>query len=244
MDLPAAESIPWLTAEDLVREGFRRSRVVMINEAHNGEKRCIRTRTVGRRILPAAWESGARLLLMEALGPPGGPPEGTASPYLGQPEMALFMESARQLGFTLGGYEAELDRAPVELLRDTTAMPFTNWRERRQAENLIAQLHAAPANAGVLVWTGNSHLRRAPHDDWSPMGWWYERLGGTPAFTIDQTITVDFGEPGNALSQVLMDKYAEVLAARGGEVGAVLDAPLRERLGTDAILLSTENRLE
>jgi hypothetical protein len=244
MDMPAPDTVAWLTAEDLVREGFLRSRVVMMNEAHNGEKRCIRTRTVGRRILPAAWESGARVLLMEALGPPGGPPEGTASPYLEQPEMALFLDSARQLGFTLGGYEAELDRAPVELLRDTTALPFTNWRERRQAENLIAQLHAAPAQAGVLVWAGNSHLRRAPLDEWSPMGWWYERLGGTPAFTIDQTITVDFGEPGNALSQVLMDKYGEVLASRGGEVGVVLDARLRASLGADAVLLSTDNRLE
>jgi hypothetical protein len=244
MDMPAPDSVAWLTAEDLVREGFLRSRVVMMNEAHNGEKRCIRTRTVGRRILPGAWESGARVLLMEALGPPGGPPAGTASPYLEQPEMALFMEAARQLGFTLAGYEAEIDRAPVELLRDTTAMPFTNWRERRQAENLLAQLHTVPAHAGVLVWSGNSHLRKAPLAEWSPMGWWYERLGGTPAFAIDQTLTVDFGERGNALSQVLLDKYADVLATRGGEVGLVLDERLRDGLAADAVLLSSDNRLE
>ena len=244
MDLPAPDSVAWLTAEDLVREGFRRSRVVMMNEAHSGERRCIRTRTVGRRILPAAWEAGARVLLLEALGPPAGPPPGTESPYLRQPEMALLIDAARRLGFALAGYEAEIDRAPLELLRDTTAMPFTNWRERRQAENLIAQVNAAPATAGVLVWSGNSHLRRTPVEDWSPMGWWYERLGATPAFVIDQAITVNFGEAGNALAQVLLDKYAEVLTTRGGEVGVVLDERLRAGIGADAVLLSSDNRLE
>jgi hypothetical protein len=244
VDLPAEETANWLTAEDLVREGFRRSRVVMLNEAHDGHRRCVRTRTVGRRVLPAALESGARVLAMEALGPPGGAPPGTASPYLAQPEMALFVDSARQLGFTLAGYEAEIHRAPAELLRDTHAMPFTNWRERRQAENLLALLHKAPATDRVLVWCGNSHLRKVPHGEWSPMGYWLQELGGPEPFAIDQAVTVDFGEAGNALSGVMLEKYGSVLESRGGEVGVVLDARLRMDLGVDAILLSTDNQME
>ena len=74
-NLPALEEIAWLDPADIIREAFRRSRVVMMNEAHNGWRRCIRTRLVGRQVLPAAWESGARFLAMEALGPPGQEPE-------------------------------------------------------------------------------------------------------------------------------------------------------------------------
>ena len=244
MDLPPPESAAWLTAEELVRHGFQRSRVVMMNEAHSGHRRCIRTRTVGRRILPAAWESGARLLLMEALGPPTGSPPGEQSPYLAQPEMALLVDSARQLGFTLLGYEAEIDRAPAELLRDTMALPFTNWRERRQAENLLVHLHQAGPAGGALVWCGNHHLRKSQLGEWSPMGYWFQQLGGTEPFAIDQAVTVDFGDNANALSGVLLQRYADVLAARGGEVGVVLEGRLREDLGVDALLLSTDNRME
>ena len=244
MDLPAAETTNWLTAEDLVREAFLRSRVVMVNEAHDGHRRCIRTRTVGRRMLPAARAAGARLLLMEALGPPGGAPLGHESPYLAQPEMALLIDSARQLGFTLLGYEAEIYGAPAELLRDTHALPFTNWRERRQAENLLGLLHKAPATDRALVWCGNSHLRKTPAGEWSPMAYWFRHLGGPEPFAIDQVVTVDFGDSANALGGVLLERYGDVLAARGGEVGIVLDGRLREDLGVDALLISTDNRME
>jgi len=80
VDLPAAETAHWLTAEDLVREGFRRSRVVIMNEAHDGHRRCVRTRTVGRRVLPAAMESGARVLAMEAWGLPAARRPGWRAP--------------------------------------------------------------------------------------------------------------------------------------------------------------------
>jgi len=244
VDLPAADAAVWLTAEDLIREGFMRSRVVIMNEAHDGHRRCVRTRTVGRRILPAAMAAGARLLAMEALGAPGGAAPGAESPYLAQPEMALLIASARHLGFTLVGYEADIHRAPAELLRDTHALPFTNWRERRQAENLLALLHQAPATDRVLVWCGNSHLRKTPDGEWSPMGYWLRELGGPEPFAIDQVVTVDFGEPANALSGVLLEKYGPVLASRGGEVGAVLGGRLRTDLGVDAMLLSTDNQME
>jgi hypothetical protein len=244
VDLPPAEAADWLTAEELVRAGFQRSRVVMMNEAHDGRRRCIRTRTVGRRILPAARDSGARLLLMEALGPPGGAAPGKESPYLAHPEMGLLLDTARQLGFTLAGYEIELDRAPAELLRDTDALPFTNWRERRQAENLLELLHKAPVTDRALVWCGNNHLRKAQLGEWSPMGYWFRQLGGPEPFAIDQVVTVDFGESANALSGVLLERYGRVLAERGGEVGVLLDGRLRENLAVDALLLSTDNRME
>ena len=43
---------------------------------------------------------------------------------------------------------------------------------------------------------------------------------------------------------MLLERYGQVLAARGGEVGLVLDGRLREELGVDALLLSSDNRME
>ncbi len=43
----------WRTPEELITAGFGRSSVVMMNEAHSGLTRCIRTREVGQQILPA-----------------------------------------------------------------------------------------------------------------------------------------------------------------------------------------------
>lgn len=60
---------PWRSVEELVEIGFQRSRVVMMNEAHAGDLRCIRTRVIGQRILPTAYKMGARFLAMEALWP-------------------------------------------------------------------------------------------------------------------------------------------------------------------------------
>ena len=55
------------SVEDLVEVGFSRSRVVMMNEAHSGLRRCVRTRQVGLRILFRAHAAGVRHLAMEAL---------------------------------------------------------------------------------------------------------------------------------------------------------------------------------
>jgi hypothetical protein len=41
----------------------------MANEFHNGLLRCVRTREIGRRLLPVAHECGVRHLAMEALYP-------------------------------------------------------------------------------------------------------------------------------------------------------------------------------
>ena len=76
------------------------------------------------------------------------------------------------------------------------------------------------------------------------MAYWFQRLGGPEPFVIDQAVTVDYGESANALSGMLLERYAEVLAARGGEVGVVLEGRLRDDLGVDAVLLSTDNRME
>ena len=57
----------WRSPEEIVEIGFQRSSVVMMNEAHDGDKRCVRTRQIGQRILLVAHASGVRHLAMEAL---------------------------------------------------------------------------------------------------------------------------------------------------------------------------------
>jgi hypothetical protein len=53
--------------EELVRIGFERSRVVIVNECHDGDRHCLRTRAIGRRLLPIANDVSVRHLAMEAL---------------------------------------------------------------------------------------------------------------------------------------------------------------------------------
>ena len=43
----------WRSPEELVEIGLSRSRVLMVNEAHDGLKRCIRTRNIGTRMIPS-----------------------------------------------------------------------------------------------------------------------------------------------------------------------------------------------
>jgi len=53
--------------QELTQWGFAHAPVLMANEAHDGETRCIRTREVGVRMVQAAHEAGVRRLAMEAL---------------------------------------------------------------------------------------------------------------------------------------------------------------------------------
>ncbi len=41
-----AQARPWRTPEELVEIGFSRASVVMVNEAHSGDERCVRTREI------------------------------------------------------------------------------------------------------------------------------------------------------------------------------------------------------
>jgi hypothetical protein len=105
----------WRSPEEIVEIGFQRSHVVMMNEAHNDLRRCIRTRQIGQRILPVAHRVGVRHLAMEALNlefaekcnTTRRPPE-EAFGYLSQPEMRDFIQAALDLGWTLIAYECDL----------------------------------------------------------------------------------------------------------------------------------------
>jgi len=229
------------TPEELLAIGFSRSRVVMMNEAHHGMKRCVRTREIGLRLLPVAHAAGVRHLAMEAL-PQGfdarpswtrALPRGEGG-YVAQPEMRRLVERAEELGWTLLPYETR--RHPIE----------RNDREEDQARNLVDALATLPTNAPLLVWCGWGHLSKEqlPDSDFRPMAVQFWELSGVEPFSIDQTVTVEASPGANAHWHELARSQAWRLEALGGTAGFLIaDSPFPWP-GVDAVLLSTRNALE
>jgi hypothetical protein len=248
-EVPAAA---WRTPQQLVQEGFRRSRVVTLNEAHDGLTRCVRTRRVGRQILPSAHAMGVRHLAMEALTPDDAeaanttrrPPD-AADGYLTQPDMGDLIQAALELGWTLWAYEADLDHAPAAIVKQGLgSLGFTNWREVEQARNLAGVLAALPAGDRLLVWCGNSHASKAASPDWTPMGHHLTALVQEEAFVIDQAVTVAFA--GLEQQQAaLVAGLAPILDRYGGTAGLLREdaGPLSCWPGVDALILSTDNAM-
>jgi hypothetical protein len=211
------------TPEELLAIGFSRSRVVMMNKAHDGMRRCVRTREIGRRLLPAAHAAGVRHLAMEAL----------YGPYLTQPEMQRFVEAAEALGWRLIPYEVD-------------SMMSTNEREERQARNLTAALAQLPKDAPLLVWCGNGHLykQQMSDSDWRPMAHVFWEISGVEPFSIDQTVTAEFTPGMTGSWHKLADSQRWRLDALGGTAGLLTeDSPIPWPF-VDAVLLSTQNTLE
>jgi hypothetical protein len=210
----------WRTPEESIEIGFGRSTVVMANEFHNGMLRCLRTREVGRRLLPVAHNCGVRHIAMEALG----------GPYVEQPDLAAMIGDAVALGWTLIPYETQDMRTPFRA-DGTVDWEIVLAREEDQARNLVAALPDTP----LLVWCGNSHLEKQPSESWTPMGWFFRELSGIDHFALDQS-------PAD-------DAYAQSvrtdLEPLGGTAGMLVeDLPERFRnRPVDALVFSLDNEL-
>jgi hypothetical protein len=202
----------------------------MMNEAHSGLKRCVRTRLLGARLLPVAHRAGVRRLAMEAL-IPGFAAEANearqvpavAGGYLAQPEMRELITVALDLGWQLVPYEADFNHKPAGLRH--LSVEETNWREDQQARNLCSALEKIPADEGVLVWCGNHHLAKRVAGQWVPMRVRFGELSSEDAFVIDQTPTVKFGSSTPA-GMDWVDAYASEIEGLGGTAGFLSeDAP-------------------
>jgi hypothetical protein len=238
---PRAGDIRWLSPEELVEEGFRRSQVVMLNEARSGLKRCIRTRRIGVRVLPVARASGARLLAMEALGAPGTPPR--TGGVLDQPDLQELIAEAGRQGLRVAGYDVDDATSPLILRTKVKTPAFTNWRDARQAANLAALFAELAPGSRMLVWCANLHLSKVRFMQYRPTGWRFLDSTGVEPFVIDQTVTVNF--MGRRGDPQLVRWARGTLAARGGSAGFLWEEGLpRLGLGADAWILSLDNRLE
>ncbi len=111
--------VVWMIPAEILEVGFSCSRVVMVNEAHNGLLRCVRTREVGGQLLVVAQRLGVRHLAMEALGPPRFDWTSRRGGYLVQPEMEALLHSARDLGIELLVDAESVSAAWPDAIRDS-----------------------------------------------------------------------------------------------------------------------------
>lgn len=212
------------TPEELLAIGFSRSRVVMVNEAHHLMQRCVRTREIGVRLLPAAHAAGVRHLAIEAR---------HAGPFE-QRDLQRLVDRAKEFDWTLIPYETR--RYPVE----------QNDREEDQARNLVDALATMPQDAPLLVWCGWGHLfkRRLFESPFRPMAHQFWEISGTEPFCIDQTRTVESGRMPPGPWHELGRAHSARLASLGGTAGFLTeDSPIAWPY-VDAVLLSTQNALE
>ena len=211
----------WRTPEQILEIGFSRSPVVMVNEFHDGMRRCTRTREIGRRLLPVAHELGCRHLAMEALG----------GPYVEQPDLAALIADARSLGWTLIPYEDTTARDP-RTNDGGVDWNIVNAREEGQARNLAAAL----PDTSLLVWCGNGHLSKRGGGEFRPMGMCFRELTGIDHFALDQTATI-------VCRDGLVEALRGDLEPLGGTAGKLTSELLPPfcRDDVDALLFSVDN---
>ena len=250
---PVQEDVPdviLVPVSDLVEAGFDRSRVVMMNEGHDGLRRCKRTRWMGRLVLPRAHAAGVRHLAAEALtGEFAQEANRTRklpaaeSGYLAQQDMRELLQSALDLGWSLAAYEAPFGAEPEFESR----IDEVNWREGEQARNLARLLESLGDEARLLVWCGNSHLEKVGGEipgvgRMRPMGEQFAEVSGIEPFSIDQIVSVRFsGREG--WTGPWLEKYGPQLEASPTGTLGYLVAP-GPSSGVDARVLSLHNELE
>ncbi len=267
------QKLIWRSPEEIVEIAFQRAAVVMMNEAHSELKRCIRTRQIGRRILPVAHQAGVRHLAMEALFPQFAEHGNSTRTllngnfgYLSQPEMKDLIQSALDLGWSLIPYEAnhfkwiaekhgidfskadehERYRRWQEFQPEFTSLEYTNWREEQQALNIIHALQSLPLKGPLLVWCGNNHHSKQGGQEWVPMGYQFKKHSSINPFVIDQIGTVKFGGIDTPWYEEFVKPARELLEQMGGTAGLLREEALKVFVDDleDAFLVSTQNELE
>lgn len=254
-----------MTPEQIVEHGLNRSPVLMVNEAHDGSLRCVRTRRLGRSLLPAMHRNGVRILALEALD------ENFARKwnqtrqveqfeqemgYIGQPDLRDLMQAALDLGWELRGYDLDVSRYTEKFAwmthasRETVlSQPYIQWREDEQARNLL-EIFKRRDGAGILVWCGNGHhaeqtkqVSLGPGFELRPMGLVFKDVSGVDPFTIDQSCTVEW--PGSGQSDRAKEElelHRATLEKLGGSAGYLVETESAESF--DALILSVDNKFE
>jgi hypothetical protein len=246
---------PLRTPQELVGEGFGHSRVVMINDIHDGAKRLVRARRAIESVLPTAAQTGVAFLAMEALTPSFAdeanrtravPEAPSPDSYLAQPEMRDLLAAALRAGMTLVAYEVDNDRELPDALRGVAPSDpaYVDWRERTQAEHLRAFLAPMPPDTKLLVVPGDSHLGKQPTGTYTPMAVYFQRATGIEPFSIDQGYGSDL-TPSTS-KQTLTPEVRQALDGLPDHRGGYFreqdpDPNRRGRRDVDAFIIAADN---
>ena len=226
----------------------------MVNEAHDFDRRCIRTRRIGTAMIAPAHAAGVRYLAMEALTPDFAEAAnrdrclGPGDSYLAQSDLRELMTAALELGWSLIAYEA------VELTRDLHVLSTRNDRQAGQADKLATAFGRLSGDAKLMVWCGWSHhfkrSLRLPEGKLELMGSRFRRAARVTPFCIDQCLTVRCNVPADYES-ALVKRHRGTLERYGGTAGFLVGIG-GERLtrlhwsgrGVDAVILSVDNEMQ
>lgn len=196
-----------------IRAAARRTRIVIVNEAHHVP----RDRAFGLAVARALRPLGYSVLAAEAFGNPGGEktlaamaelkrdgfPRQDTGFYTKDPVFGDFVRQALALGYEPVAYEQTGEqRTPNGGIAE---------REQAQADNLAAILRRMP-DRKILIFVGFSHVTEAPIPRGNERVEWMasrlKRMTGIDPVTIDQTVVAEV-----AGSRSMREAY-ELLAGR------------------------------
>lgn len=231
----------WRSIEELVETGFVAADVMLVNEAHDGLRRCTRTRRVGPQVVGAAHAAGVRRLAVEALGwgvvltPTERALDRYRRGYLAQPDMRALLDAALKRGWVVCGYEAAPE---FDSTRQRTDLGSINARESAHAEHLAA---ITADRKPTLVWCGNGHLLDIEFDGWKPLGRRLRHDHAVLTFSIDQTPTVTWPHGADCDPT----PWFAALREHGGVAGFLAaDAPAAfPGVGADAYVMAIDNAM-
>ncbi len=177
------KDISYIDAKSFIINRARKSRVLMINEAHDKPQ----TRVFTASLLEDLYQQGFRYLALEMLANVSSKAvlkvNAASGYYTAEPVAAELVRKALEIGYTLVPYE------------DTVAGHTINQREYAQAENLYNFLSKKDSTTKILVHAGYSHIEEgARNNERIPMAAYFKIISGIDPLTIDQTEMIEGGK--------------------------------------------------
>lgn len=212
-DLEGAESRDALEA---ILEGAARTRVVILNEAHNISAHRSFAGQVARALRPLGYDWFAAETFINRQPDPapsitlyrqGMPFIADFGWYSRDPVYAETVREAARLGYRFAAYEQAFDQRAPE---GSDALVEIAAREEAQADNLIANILTAHPEARVFVYVGYSHAMEKPGRGGT---WFAARLKdktGIDPLTVEQSSNWPALDPANDAPHVaaVLERFA------------------------------------
>lgn len=212
-----SSSVKKVAGTPLVKQRVGEHQVVMVNENHFN----VASRAIVAKWLPWFKAQGFTHVGFEALQPGE---HGAKETYVQEPMMSNLIQKAKTLGFNVFGYE-RTQLAPDDM---SSAESFA-FRDRQQADNIMAQINQADDNARFLIFAGWAHIAEAPLNspdgEYRTMADFLKNEHGIDPLTIDTTACPYRGNDENPLAT-----YAYVQNGNILNVGSVQNVDIQIRV--------------